>query len=867
MHAHWVIESKFAPPRVHPHQIERTSVLKRLTAADVDAVVVHAPAGFGKSTLLAQWARALARSGVDVAWLNLDEDDRYPEQLAAYVAAAVRRALGEAGPPGLGSGLSPAGELLALVGEAARRGRRIWLVLEDYHRAECEDLDGLLRGFLERAPPWIRVAISSRSMPRLGVARLKAQGRAVVLTERDLRFDAGETRLFFDAALPVGAAEWTRFVERAEGWPVALQFARMWLADGGDVAALGVASETSDLGAYLSDQVFSALRPEARDFLLRTSLLEDISPEIAEALGVVGADRIARAIAGSALPVTLVSHEPLRLRCHHLLRDFLLARARAEGLDIAALHRRAARWFAEAGVLASAVRHALAGGDPAHAAALLERAGGWRLIYTGQGQLRAILRTVHAALPEAAGFPRLALGAAILAAKSADLAAAQSLFRAVVRGQTDAGAVADDFRLIDALIRLYCDEPLEPASLDALAQMGRRMPAHDPIGTALTSNLLAYFLLQSGAYIPAKRYAARAIAQFQQAKAAFGEAHLYAHLGAAELALGNRAAAAAAYGAMRDLCRSALGPDSDLEAIAGVLEAEVRYEADERGLARELLGAGLSRIEQADGWFDVFAAGYVTAARLDGVEFGPAAAFEALERGRQTARDRDMRRLARLLAEETIRTATLAGDVERASDECRQLGLALTPADDLPEPVSALRGDGPALLLARLCLVAGDSGSASGFLAIAERQMQRRGAPFTRRITARLLAAALKRAQTPQAAAETAATAARLASTDRFLRTLQDEGAMLRDLLPKDEAFAGARRREAPAQPGVVALSPRERQILALLASGLSNKEIARSIALDPNTVKYHLKRLFAKLSVERRGRAVLRARQYGLIS
>ena len=175
---------------------------------------------------------------------------------------------------------------------------------------------------------------------------------------------------------------------------------------------------------------------------------------------------------------------------------------------------------------------------------------------------------------------------------------------------------------------------------------------------------------------------------------------------------------------MRDLCRGALGPDSDLEAIAGVLEAEVRYEADERGRARELLGAGLSRIEQADGWFDVFAAGYVTAARLDGVDHGPAAAFEALERGRQTARARDMRRLGRLLAEETVRTATLARDVERASAECRHLGLALTPGDDLPEPASALRGDGPALLLARLSLVAGDRDAAGAFLAIADAQMR-----------------------------------------------------------------------------------------------------------------------------------------------
>ena len=505
MHAHWVIESKFAPPRVHPHQIERASVIARLNKAEADVIVVHAPAGFGKSTLLAQWGRAMAVCGVDVAWLNLDEEDRYPEQFAAYVAAAVRRALGGSG-EGLQTGLSPAGELLALVGEAARRGRRIGLVLEDYHRAECEELDALLRGFLERAPPWIRIAISSRSLPKLGVARLKAAGRAVTLTERDLRFNAGETRLFFDTALPAGNAEWTRFVERAEGWPVALQFARMWLSDGGDVAALGVASETSDLGAYLSDQVFSALRPEARDFLLRTSLLEEISPEVAEALGVGGRgpDRARRS------PVRrcrLRSSRMSRCGCAVITCCAISSGAGARG---GSRHRGAA---SAGGALVRRRRRAGLGG-PARARRRRSRAGrsavgaggGWRLIYSGQGQLRAILRSVHAALPQASGFPGSPSPPRSWRPRapiSPPREACSKPPRATRRTAPSPTISASSTRSSASIAMSRWRRPRSMRWREA----GRRMPADDPIGAALTSNLLAYFTLQSGGYIAAKRYA------------------------------------------------------------------------------------------------------------------------------------------------------------------------------------------------------------------------------------------------------------------------------------------------------------------------------------------------------------------------
>jgi LuxR family maltose regulon positive regulatory protein len=887
----WIIEAKFDQPRHNRRQIERTHIVETLLAHDDGPILVQAPAGFGKSTLLGQWAREIARRGTAVAWLNLDEDDRQVEQFTAYVILALQRCLGSdprnEALSSVYASLSPKAALAAMLSEIGRTRRQVALILDDYHRAEGDEGDAIMRAFIERAPATVQIALASRSLPRLGLSKLKAENRLLLITDNDLRFNDGETSLFFATDLPANRQEWSRFATLAEGWPVALQFARMWLGEGGDLAALSAASEANDLGAYLSEQVFAALPAEQRTFLLLTSPLELISVGLAEAIGIANAEAAIRDLVRSALPITVLSPEPMRFRYHHLLQDFLLSHARTEAIDLLEIHRRAARWFSSSGDLASAVRHALAGADPAYAATIVDQAGGWRLIYTGQGHLRAILRSVHRTLDAAAAFPRLELGASVMAAKSGDLATARHLFRrAVERDGFQDTALADEIAIIDALIRLYCDEPLGETALDALVELTGRIGETDPIGLALATNLVAFFMLQKNDYLRARRFGERAIQHFRDVEAVFGEIHLYAHVGAAELATGNRAAAADAYHIMRDLCRRSLGEGSELEAIADVLEAEVAYEADERVAARDLLGPALERIEHADGWFDVFAAGYVTAARLEHADHGPAAAFAALERGRGTARVRDMRRLARLIEEETVRAATLSGDIDRAFALCRTLGLPLGQAEagSAPLPVSALRGEGSALIVARLHIAAGEPAEAVAFLAAAEEQMQRLGAPLTRRITARLLRALAESAfGRSDRAMPVLAAATRLAAPERFVRTVLDEGERCRKLLMELSAaettdsglrdriqeflHKGTALRPRPsttvADP---ALSAREQQILALLAQGLSNKEIARSIAVDPNTVKYHLKRLYAKLAVERRARAVIRARQYGLI-
>jgi LuxR family transcriptional regulator, maltose regulon positive regulatory protein len=390
--ARWLIEAKFAPPTQSRRHIERIRILDRLAPQANRLIVIQAAAGFGKSTLLAQWANRLIEAGTLVAWLNLDEDDRQSEPFVTYLVETLRRSLatvsGGAAAFGNYAGLPARGALSAIISELGRRNRPIALVLDDFHRAESDEIDAIVRLFLDRAPGCVSVALATRSPPRLGLARLKADRRVTMIVDRDLRFNEGETSLFFAAKTPrLDHADWLRFVARAEGWPVALQFARMLLDEGGALSALSAASEANDLGAYLSEQVFHGLTPQQQDFLLRTSPLETICEESAAAIGVERAGARVREFARSALPVVILSQEPLRFRYHHLLQDFLISRARDSAIDLLDIHRRAARWLASSGDLASAVRHALAGADAPSAADIIEKAGGWRLVLQLQVRL------------------------------------------------------------------------------------------------------------------------------------------------------------------------------------------------------------------------------------------------------------------------------------------------------------------------------------------------------------------------------------------------------------------------------------------------------------------------------------------------
>jgi LuxR family transcriptional regulator, maltose regulon positive regulatory protein len=412
------------------------------------------------------------------------------------------------------------------------------------------------------------------------------------------------------------------------------------------------------------------------------------------------------------------------------------------------------------------------------------------------------------------------------------------------------------------------------------------MDERDPMTAALGTNLVAYFTLQQGDFPRARRFGERAIRHFRAADALFGELHLYAHIGQAELAVGDVAAAEASYLKMRELCRERLGEGSDLEAIAGVLAAETRYLADDRAAARELLAPALARIEAADGWFDIFASAYLTAARLELADHGPAAAYAAIERGQATAARRSMGRLTVLLGQESIRVATLSGDLDRALAACREAGISLALADAIEagRPVSSLRGDGPAVIAARLLMKLDQADEALAFIAAADEQARSIGTPLSRRITARVVRALLEARLGNRVQARAMLSAATgLAGPEKLSRALLDEGDEIRQLAEElaDEPHADTMFRErigrllgtghAPAlgarEPADFILSGRERQILDLLAEGLTNKEIARRIGLDPNTVKYHLKRLFAKLAVQRRVSAVVRARTFGLLA
>ena len=890
-----MVDAKFCPPPL-ARQIERDALVGRMHDAEVGLIVLHAAAGYGKSTLLSQWRRHLIATGCAVAWLSLDEHDRDIDQFLAYLVEAFRRAECRGG-SGAAARLSELAALPtqvvipAILHEVASAGQSMVLLLDDYHRAESETIDQALRSLLEQRPPQLGIAVASRTLPRLGLGRLRAESLVTLLGVDDLRFGEAETSLFFaEEVTRLDPAAFGRFVTRTEGWPVALQFARTWLREGGDLAALDCRSPASELADYFSEQVFATLPLALQDFLLRTAALEFVSEDIARALGIERPGACLKELLRLALPMVPLDAERTRFRYHHLLEDFLLSRAREQDIDVAAIRRTAAGWLAATGDLALAVRHALAGGRPGMAADIIEAAGGWRLVYCGHGHLGATIRAVHLAMSTSGHIrpPRFMLGVAVTAAKQGELAAATEAFRDVlVRGDAETFEIGDEILTIRALLALYRDEALAPAELAALESMVARMGSQDPMHAGLATNLLAFLLLQDGDYARARRVGWLAVRRFRDAQAPFGEMHLYAHIGQAELALGNVAAALDACRTMRDLARQYLGPDSDIGAIACVLIAEVLHQAGQRDDVRPLLTPALERIERADGWLDVFAAGYLTAARLDLLDHGLEAARAAIGRGMATAARRQLPRLHRMLLHESIRVSTLAGDLDAAAAEAAQAGLCL---DARPTPgllgVSLLRGEAPALLLARLALYRGRAEVALHALDEAAGTIQSGRCTIAGRITALVLRSLAERAAGREDSARRSfATASALACTTTLFRPLLDGGApacalaaeviacttlpdsvraQLTEVFGRGSAVPAVGVRLPPAEGP--SLTARQRQVLGLLAQGMTNKEIGRQIAVGPDTVEYHLKRLFAKLAVERRTSAIVRGRVYGLL-
>ncbi|MEZ4833031.1 MAG: hypothetical protein R2873_13765 [Caldilineaceae bacterium] len=412
----------YAPRRHRADWVTRPRLLDRLDASDTARLtLIAAPAGFGKTTLVSDW---LARRGRDAAWLSLDSADADPVLFWRYVIAALQTRS-----PELGAEIAqllqmpqspPLEPLLArLINEIAQHQCDLLLILDDYHTVEDAQIDASLQFFIEHMPPNCRLVLTSRVDPNLPLARWRVRRDLVEIRADDLRFTADEAADFLarESGIVVPAAVVTALDTRTEGWIAGLQMAALSLQGNQDPAAFVDAFGGSHryVMDYLTDEVLDRQPADVHAFLLKTSILDRCCADLCDA--VLAADstlagqsrRLLAHLDRAHLFLTPLDDEGRWYRYHHLFADLLRRRLPQQpGLDVADLHRRAARWYVEHGSAGEAIQHFLAAED-VEAAADLVQAEGEGMLFRGEIQK---LRVWVSALPRSVFVtrPLLSLG-------------------------------------------------------------------------------------------------------------------------------------------------------------------------------------------------------------------------------------------------------------------------------------------------------------------------------------------------------------------------------------------------------------------------------------------------------------------------
>ncbi|KRE55449.1 LuxR C-terminal-related transcriptional regulator [Phycicoccus sp. Soil748] len=379
-----LLTTKLFIPRPKAGTLVRTRVSDLLDqGAATRLTLVSAQAGFGKTTAIASWIHQRTGPGV-VAWVSLDPGDAHPSTFWTYAVTALSTA-----DPDLGAGVLPLldgpgttaqAALTELLNRLAELDHDVVLVLDDYHLVDSPAIADGVAFLVSHLPPRAHLILSTRTDPSLPLSRLRSQGELVEVRAADLRFTDAETSSYLHGAGvdldPSGAA----IVEnRTEGWAAALQLAVLSLQGRADTSTFlaDFAGDDRFIVDYLVEEVLGRQPPHVREFLLRTSVLERLTGPLCDAVtGHTGGDDTLQQLERQNLFVIPLDARRRWYRYHHLFADVLRAHAASDqsGAPLAELHARASSWYHLEGQPVPAVRHALAAGDHARAAALMEAA-------------------------------------------------------------------------------------------------------------------------------------------------------------------------------------------------------------------------------------------------------------------------------------------------------------------------------------------------------------------------------------------------------------------------------------------------------------------------------------------------------------
>lgn len=821
-----LLSAKLHPPALQPHQVLREQVRQRIVAAGgVKLVLVRAPAGFGKTTAMVQTREALAAAGIDTAWLTLDRADNDVPRFLRGLHHALAQMVVDA----------PASEAPLDVLEAlARHGAPFALFLDDFELITEPAVLSLVREMLDRMPHGGRLVLGSRSLPDLGLARLRAAGQLLEIEAEQLRFSLDETQRFFALRHPQGGADAAggglgggaagaggahpplageadagldlqahlpELHRKTEGWIAALWLASMALdavlSRHGSVAEFieQFSGSNRAVADYLAEDVLARQTPELRGFLLRTSILRHLTAPLCQLLTprldarrildeldaanlfitpLAAPRRVAQAV-GAAGSEGQVSERAWRY--HSLFADFLRAQLARELPDeLARLHLAASGWYERQGRPVPAIDHAIEGGDMPHALHLLSDHA---LDFLEQGRMRLLARW-FAAMP-----------AALLRARP--MMQAVSVWASLLtRGPWDAMAQLEASGLAasqDPTVQAHVNaiQPMLLAMMDrtpeALA-MGRahlaRLPTGQPFADSVLGNVMAHVFSTMGEPAEARRLLDAA----RRGQPGHGFNRMYSESieGLLDLQQGRLRQATARFRMAVGATPSGSYLPTHGNAWAGVLYAGAVYEAHQLPQAEHLLNVYLPLARDV-GLPDHMILSHVMRSRIAFLRGDVDAALQAITELEYLGHHRQLPRVLASARLERARILMLQGQAQAAAAE-------LDRADDpqvwprvASSALTAHDVDDMAIGRLRWQALLGDAQAAWHDTAAAADEATARQR-HRRALTLRMLQAlAAQRAGQPQAAVGVVLQLLPMASAEGFVRLLLDAGPGVAPLL------------------------------------------------------------------------------------
>ena len=829
----------------------------------VPTTVIQAPAGYGKTTLLAQLQQALREGGQSAHWLSIVSADRDPESFLAALAASC----GLSEPPRAESADRRLTRIANSLADASESG---CILLDDADRLSQSPSAPFLYELLEALPAGFHLICTGRGAPDLPSARERGYGRLFELGAGDLSFGAADIAALFVGlgTTPPAAAELERFLRRSEGWPMIVRRESAAVAAANGSYSLDrLTGKRHDIAAFFAAEVLHNERPEMIGVLEAAAIAEQTDGAMATALtGLENAHALLDEACDRGLFVTAVDEGRQWYRLHRLFSEALRQRLERHSPSQAReLHRRAAEWYETSGELVEAVDHAIQGGDAARAARIFD-AHGEQFMETGH---ESAILTVASRIPAGLRLrhPRLLLTMCWRLLAEWQFEKARTL---LARAQA---------RIEEMAAQGDCEE-------SELAEL-RHQHLHGQVMLAQFSDDLGFIerhtegLLRShsgnspyvrGSLHAALLFAAReqfrlaridsleilARQQFEAVKSRYVTVFLEGIIAPGNLMRGRTAEAIATLG---DALRTALEVGgASLAALVALPLAEAHYDRGDLEASLALLDVYLPHGREI-GFSDQLIAGCTVRARIAAHRGEREVALRVLEDTIQFARERSFEKLLLMLTAERVDVLCRFGETAEAARLATRIGLRRAADSVMPRPrVTRAR----AALAYAWTSLAQAQGRFSDAIKVARKWRNLTEAAGAVRDALRWsvrLTVLLERSGDETGARRELHRANGIVAATGLTQFFAEERQSL-ELSPGSPI---------PAPPPLTdrmpesSLSPREIEILALVGDGLSNAEIGERLSLVEGSVKWHLQRIYDKIGTRRRLVAVDRARRMGV--